>query len=435
MLKQRVNQRVSWANTFWDRRRSSGARTTRPNVAAAALAAIVALWMGPSQAQAGPESKKTPAATEVRLSGDRKATTFELTLTAGLTAEVFTLANPYRVVVDLPDLEFDLKTDAGQKGLGLISAFRYGLFAEHKARIVIDTTGPVEIASANMTRAQSKAINFAIVMKPIDAKAFGLGTGAARTAGAPHESKTTEAASATPKKKGKPVIVIDPGHGGIDPGAMGANNVPEKTIVLAVAKQLLATLKKTGAYEVKMTRTSDVFISLDKRLEFSAESDADLFISLHADSIKTSADIIRGATVYTLSEQASDEQARAMAEKENSSDLIAGLESAGGEENDQVKSILIDLMKRETSNFSADFSQVVAARLGKTIAMSRIPRRSAAFKVLKQTDAPSVLIELGYMSNAEDQKQMETEAWQAKVADALTAAVKFYFSKRKPSHP
>ena len=241
----------------------------------------------------------------------------------------------------------------------------------------------------------------------------------------------------TPRERSKPVVVIDPGHGGIDPGAIGINNVFEKTIVLAVAKQLEAALNKIGGYDVKMTRTDDVFVSLDDRLEYSAADDADLFISLHADSIegKKIAESVRGATIYTLSDQASDEQSRIMAEKENASDLIAGIASANHGANDQVQNILFDLMKRETSNFSADFSHVLAKRLGKTITMSRIPRRSAGFKVLKQSHAPSVLIELGYVSNQNDEQQMTTAAWQSKVASSIAAAVQIYFSKRTAERP
>jgi N-acetylmuramoyl-L-alanine amidase len=186
-----------------------------------------------------------------------------------------------------------------------------------------------------------------------------------------------------------------------------------------------------------MTRAEDVFVSLDKRLKFSRDSGADLFISLHADSIeeKVAAGSIRGATIYTLSSKASDDQARIMAEKENASDLLAGIESYDKGNDDQVKNILIDLMKRETSNFSADFSQVLAKRLGKTIEMSRVPRRSAAFKVLKQTDAPSVLVELGYISNQTDEEQMLTPEWQSKVADAVAGAVQIYFNKRTAARP
>jgi N-acetylmuramoyl-L-alanine amidase len=381
-------------------------------------------------------------ATAVHLLDNGRTTTFELTISKGLTAQVYTLANPYRVILDLPDLAFRLDPAAGQKGRGVISAFRYGLFAEHKARVVIDTTGPVRIASAGMTRVPgSRALKLAIVLAPMDAAAFGAGTGATLASATPADVaiNTAPPEKADRKHKGntKPVIVIDPGHGGIDPGAIGANNIPEKSIVLAVALQLRDVLEKTHRYAVKMTRKDDVFVSLDNRLKYSADNDADLFISLHADSIeeKKLGDSVRGATIYTLSSKASDEQARIMAEKENASDLIAGVNSVDEGSGEEVKNILIDLLKRETSNFSADFSHVLTKKLGQSITMARIPQKSAAFKVLKQTHAPSVLVELGYMSNATEEQEMMTVAWQTKVAQAIASAVNVYFKKRTVARP
>lgn len=372
--------------------------------------------------------------THVQSSGE--ATTFELTLTEGVTAEVFTLANPYRVIVDLPDVAFKLPPEAGRQKEGLITAFRYGLFAERKARVVIDTKGPVKIAGAEMTSAGGNGgVVLKVSLKSTDAASFGAGTGAERHAKPAPAADEPIKPKASPRAK--PVIVIDPGHGGIDPGASGTGNVTEKAVVLAVGEQLRAALRATGRYEVKMTRTTDVFVSLDRRLKFSRDNEADLFISLHADSIeeRNLAQAIRGATVYTLSERASDEQARLMAEKENASDLIAGLEFANSEGGDQVKNILIDLMKRETSNFSADFANVLVRGLGKAIALSKDPQRSAAFKVLKQTHAPSVLVELGYMSNAHDEQQMSSIAWQKQVAGSIATAVNTYFNKRTAEHP
>ena len=378
-------------------------------------------------------------AVAVSIAADADATTFGLNLSEGVPAEIFTLANPYRVIIDLPDVGFKLPAAAPKQARGLISAFRYGLFAEGKARIVIDTAGPVRIKSAGMTRAGSGVL-LSVVLASMDAATFGEGTGATRHTGPSAEEKAARAAAEGKGKvarSGKPVIAIDPGHGGIDPGATSAGSVAEKNIVLAVAQHLKSQLAQGGRYDVKMTRATDVFVSLDRRLKFSADNDAELFISLHADSIeeRNAAENIRGATIYTLSEKASDEQARKMAEKENASDLIAGLDSGSGAAHDQVKNILIDLLKRETSNFSADFSNVLAMRLGKTIAMSKDPQRSAAFKVLKQTHAPSVLIELGYMSNSKDQEQMTTAQWQKQVATSIAAAVQAYFSKRTADHP
>jgi N-acetylmuramoyl-L-alanine amidase len=180
-----------------------------------------------------------------------------------------------------------------------------------------------------------------------------------------------------------------------------------------------------------MTRARDVFVSLSDRLAISRKAQSDLFISIHADSIEsTYAQSIKGATIYTLSERASDAEARAIAEKENASDLIAGLDVAKGEDNDDVKNILIDLMKRETANFSAEFSRTLVRSLKSNVSLSRDPERAAAFKVLRQTHAPSVLVELGYVSNPDESRQMQSAAWQAKVAASIAAAVEAYFAKR-----
>ena len=201
-------------------------------------------------------------ATDARLIGDNKSTTFRLTLSEGLTVQAFTLANPYRVILDLPDLTFQLDPAVGQKGRGLVTAFRYGLFAEHKSRVVIDTTGPIKIASAAMTRVGSgKAVKLAVVLRRTDAASFGIGTGAALPSQSDSGAQRAPRGNDETKRsvRGKPVVVIDPGHGGIDPGAIGVNNVFEKTIVLAAAKQLEAALIKTGAYDVKMTSNGRCF--------------------------------------------------------------------------------------------------------------------------------------------------------------------------------
>jgi N-acetylmuramoyl-L-alanine amidase len=404
-----------------------------------AVAALAMLPVAFGAAAAPAVSAGQTSATGARVTGDVKTTTFELDLSDGVTAEVFSLANPYRVIIDLPDVVFNLPVGTGTRSYGLVRAFRYGLFAEGKGRIVIDTAGPVAIQKAEMVR-QGTGIVLKVALAVTDAATFGEGTGATEGAGGKPGSKPAvfeDVPPAPPRPRGKPVIVIDPGHGGIDPGASGAGNVAEKNVVLAVGMQLKSALAATGRYDVRMTRASDVFISLDKRLKFSEENGAELFISLHADSIeeKNFAEAIRGATVYTLSERASDEQARLMAEKENASDLVAGLESIDQSGKDQVKNILIDLIKRETANFSADFSHVLVSRLGKSIAMAKDPQRSAAFKVLKQAHAPSVLVELGYMSNSKDAGQMTTPAWQKQVSASIVAAVDAYFAKRTAEHP
>lgn len=381
-------------------------------------------------------------ARQAALDGDRDRTRFRVTLSKGVTAEVFTLASPYRVVVDLPGVSFSLDDGTGQSGLGLVSGFRYGQFAEGKARIVLDTDGPVRIDKAAMTPAPGGAgdLELMIEVVPVTADSFGAGTGAGRP---PPPRVATAAAgilkepAPAPAPGGKPVIVIDPGHGGIDGGTVGIDGKPEKTVVLAVAKQVAEQLNKSGRYAVKLTRTTDVFIPLDQRLAFSRSAGASLFISLHADSLADSqyAPNIRGATVYTLSAKASNEVARRRAEKENASDLLAGIDVSSDSEADDIKGILIDLMKRETSNFSTVFSNILTGRLGKSIALSSDPQKSAAFKVLKQTGAPSVLIELGYMSHPEDHKLLHSAAWQRRTAAAIAEAADAYFARRAAKAP
>ncbi|MCC7252075.1 N-acetylmuramoyl-L-alanine amidase [Hyphomicrobium sp.] len=408
---------------------SGGLRTL-----ATAVAVLMHVWLW-----AGAAAGETASATRASLSGDQHRTTFQLDLTVGVPAEIYTLANPYRVIVDLPDVEFRLPDGTGQDGGGLVRTFRYGLFAEGKARVVLDTTGPVRIERAAMTAATGgKGIVFAFDMVTTDPASFGLGTGADKAAeDAPEKAPPAGPPDDKPKRTGKAVIMIDPGHGGIDGGAVSASSLLEKDVVLAVGKELGRQLAASGRYDVHMTRSSDVFVSLDQRLNLSAKHGVDLFISLHADSlaVEAEAQAVRGATIYTLSERASDEQARRMAEKENASDLIAGINVVDGPDDDEVKSILFDLMKRETANFSADFSNTLVHKLKSAKALSRVPQRAAAFKVLKQTHAPSVLIELGYLSNPEDEKLLNSTAWRKKIAASITTAIDDYFSKRTASSP
>lgn len=400
------------------------------------LALLIHAWAsGPAHAD------MEATATAAHLSGDTTRTTFRMDLTAGVTAEIFTLANPYRVIVDLPDVSFRLPEGTGQTGFGLVETFRYGLFAERKARIVIDTSGPVRIERAAMAAAPQKdGIIFTFDMVTTAPEHFGAGTGAAKAAKAEQDAKdAVPAAPATSKQREKAVIMIDPGHGGIDGGAVSASNVLEKDVVLAVAKELERQLTATGRYDVRMTRSSDVFISLDQRVNLSLKQGVDLFISLHADSLaeERGGRSTRGATIYTLSERASDEHAQRMAEKENASDLVAGINVASGEGSDQVTGILIDLMKRETANFSADFSNTLVGKMKSRIGLSRVPQRAAAFKVLKQTHAPSVLVELGYLSHPEDEKLLNSPAWHKKVSAAIADAIETYFTRRTAAtgHP
>jgi N-acetylmuramoyl-L-alanine amidase len=230
------------------------------------------------------------------------------------------------------------------------------------------------------------------------------------------------------------VIVIDPGHGGIDPGAISKSGLKEKDMVFAFSKALRDILKKSGRYHVIMTRSVDSYISLRKRVDFGRQKNADLFISLHADSLRGRyAKSVAGATVYTLSEQASDEEAKALAAKENRSDIIAGVELPS--ESSDVTNILIELAQRETKNMSIGFADILLDSLDGKTKIRKKGRRYAGFRVLKAPDVPSVLLELGYMTHPEDVKRLKSAAWRVRVAGAVAKAVDTYFLKRTARNP
>jgi N-acetylmuramoyl-L-alanine amidase len=359
-----------------------------------------------------------------RLGGDAKRTRFVLDFDREVPFNVFALADPYRVIIDLPQIAFQLPAGAGDKGRGLVSAYRFGLIAVGKSRVVLDIDAPARIEKAFALPPQDGQPARLVVDLAATGREDFLREIARHQQARPPAAPAVDAAALRSSDSGELVIVIDPGHGGIDGGAVGPEGVLEKDLVLEFARTLKSHLQEAGRYRVLLTRNEDIFLPLRERVDFARRNGASLFISVHAD--KFSGRTVGGATVYTVSERASDAEAAALAAKENKADLIAGLDLE--DEPDEVTDILIDLARRETKNFSVRFAKSLVASLNGNIRLNKNPHRFAGFRVLKAPDVPSVLIELGYISNSHDVRELSSAVWRTRAAAAIAQALKSYFA-------
>jgi N-acetylmuramoyl-L-alanine amidase len=402
------------------------------SAAAPVLAIAVSLWpglIGPSAS--APKPASAPAvANDARVAGDRERTRFIADLSRKVDVHVFALGNPYRVIVDAPDVSFHMPDGIGREKRGLVTAYRYGLFAPGKARIVIDVSGPFLIDKAFVLEPRDdQPARLVIDLVPTDENTFLAKLKEARAA--EPDSATPPAIPQTPARPpdAKPVVVLDPGHGGIDPGTSSAAGITEKEVVLTFARALKARLEAGGRYEVYLTREDDTFLPLRDRVEFAQKKGAGLFLSIHADYFPKQVDKATGATVYTLSEEASDEEARALAAKENFSDALAGIELPS-DSDEVLANILIDLAQRETQNRSVVFARSIVGELAAKGSLHTKKLRSAGFRVLKAPDIPSVLLELGFLSNPDDEKRLTSQAWRDRMAEAVAESIDAYFAKR-----
>jgi N-acetylmuramoyl-L-alanine amidase len=368
-----------------------------------------------------------PVASAARLGGDETDTRFVMDLSRKIDLHAFTLADPYRVVVDLPEVIFRLPPKAGETGRGLIKAFRFGLMMEGGSRIVLDAVNPVRLTKAFvMDPGQGEPARLVLDLLPTDRASF-LHTVALEdkvmTAQPPVQSGLQgQAQSSDPR----PLVVLDPGHGGIDSGSRAATGQMEKDIVLDFANRLRARLLESRKYRVVMTRTDDTFVPLDERVRIARKAGASLFVSIHADSLPRREGDARGATVYTLSNKASDAQAAQLATQENQSDIIAGVNLKS--EPTDVAGILIDLARRESKTFSVQFARDVVGDLKGVTPLHKDPIKSAGFRVLRAPDVPSVLVELGYLSDPSDLKLLMSDSWRDRTADSIAKAIDTYFS-------
>ncbi|WP_370197263.1 N-acetylmuramoyl-L-alanine amidase [Aurantimonas sp.] len=387
-------------------------------LARAALAAVVALLLWGAHYPALAEDRIITAVTQA---ADADAFTVAFDVIGKPEARVLHLRNPERIAVDFEDTLSAAALDAPPDN-ALVSASRHGLVAADRYRFIFTLKGA---ASAELDRAATaNGETLSLTIRPATS---------GKIAAASPSRPAPETADAGPDvpaavPQGRVLkVVLDAGHGGVDKGAVSKSGTLEKEINLAMALALRDALQARGDVEVTLTRDDDTFIPLEERAAIGRRERADLFISIHADSIRY-ADL-RGATVYTLSETASDELSREIAASENAADRFAGEEWQRDEPT--VFDILLDLTRRETVSFSEHFASSLVRDLRREdIRLINRPKRSAGFKVLTAPDVPSVLVELGFLSNREDEKLLTDDAWRKDTAAAIARAVMDFFGEK-----
>lgn len=340
------------------------------------------------------------------------------------------MGGPHRLVVDLPDAGFAFDAEA-LKPRGMVTGVHYGNLGRDRSRIILSFDGPFEVERLEML-ANGDGDGFRLVADIVAASQAAFDRAMAEqveiTASTRTAPKSDRLGKAAARQDRRFRVVVDAGHGGVDTGAKGVSGMLEKTITLAFALELKKKLDDTGLYDVFLTRDRDRFLRLDERVRIARRHEADLFISIHADAIRLRN--VRGATVYTVSDKASDAEAAAKAIRENLADEIAGIEIE--DDHQEVADILADLIRRETQGFSIRFARSLVGELSGVIGMIPTnPHRFAGFRVLRAPDVPSVLLELGYLSNPQDEAQLRDPEWRAKAAEGIAAAIGIFATVRQ----
>ncbi|MGQ0456506.1 MAG: N-acetylmuramoyl-L-alanine amidase [Hyphomicrobium sp.] len=385
------------------------------------------------------------AVTKAQTAAEEAHTRFVIGLDRKVEFEVFSLANPNRVIVELPDVNLRLPPNSDSNPVGLVKSFRGGLAAPGKSRIVIDLAESVVVDSAKLEPDPAGSYRLALefvpfaaaarsaARKPLAVAPAGLGAAGLQ----PPLPKRAENPRNRAARAFKPIIVLDPGHGGMDTGAEKFGTV-EKQVVLAFGQVLRRLLEKTGRYKVLMTRETDVFVELDDRLAFGERNKANLFIAIHADYSRSSA---RGATIFTLRDGVAKDLERSakgdMARNVLSTKEIDKVRQSNGDV-DAVRGILADLAERDvelTQERTSVFAKSVIETMGESTPMRNEPDQQAAFRVLKTAQFPSVLIELAYVTNRQDASNLQSDKWREKVADSIVAAIDSYFGDQVANLP
>lgn len=394
------------------------------------LAGVVTLTGGmalyPSHSLAVGAEAKPLLALGARVAGDRARSRIVIDFDRKPDFKLHYLSKPNRIVIDLPSTAFGFnQEDFAPRGL--FKDIRYGVMDSDSARIILTTERPARMVIAEVQQ-DEKGAGYRLVLDAemvtdqvfaelVAEQGWGQATPVAATRG---DRVASEAAAPS---SGKFVIAVDAGHGGIDAGATGATTkAAEKDITLAFAQAFTERLNREEGIEAFLVRDKDEFLSLSERVTIARQRQANMLISVHADTLRQSN--IRGATVYTISDKASDRMAEELAARENLSDQVAGVSMP--QEPAEVTDILLDLTRRETQAFSIAAANAVVKSFEGQVTLINNPHRYAGFQVLRAHDVPSILLELGFLSNKEDEALLLDPAWRGKIADLLTQAVQRY---------
>ena len=386
------------------------------------LMVVFALWAGGAQAQQMSALARLDVSRSFVRDDGRSGLAIDLHLTQAVPYRVFTLDQPRRLVVDFREVDW-----GGVKAADLLSGkqaagLRFGLFRPGWSRMVVDLTNPMLVRQAGMvTDPETGEATVQLRLVATDEAGFAAAAGAPASAlwDGPQIAKVPAPIRRRTGDKGPLVVVLDPGHGGIDPGAEQGGR-KEADLVLTFARELKEVLTRAGGFKVLMTREEDVFVPLETRISIARAAGADVFISLHADTLSEGR--ASGATVYTLSETASDEASAKLAERHDRGDLLAGVDLAG--QDDVIATVLMDLARQETAPRAGKLADQLVISLKQAIGrMHKRPRQSAGFSVLKAPDIPSVLIELGFLSSTQDFQNLTSKEWRLQVAEGIRAGL------------
>ncbi|MEO1239343.1 MAG: N-acetylmuramoyl-L-alanine amidase [Pseudomonadota bacterium] len=342
----------------------------------------------------------------ISIEEDAQGTSLSLSLSQPVPWRVFLVDGPPRFVMDFNTLSIESNVDVS----AMADVVEHGLADNGWTRIVVDLSAPHLVQTAGMVANDDGTAGLHVRLTPTDPVSF------AATARPGQAGIVPQAAP-----RGRPVLVIDPGHGGLDPGAE-VGDLNEKVLMLAVARELEETLIRGGVFDVVLTRERDEFVPLETRLTRARAAGADVFVSLHADELPDGAGEASGITVYTLASGASDDASRRLAERHNKNDLVTGVtDTAPG---DEIALVLMDMARRDTAPRSEALAEALRDGFrAEGLALAGRPLRSAAFSVLKAPDIPSVLIELGFLSSEVDRARLVDPMWRAAAVRAIETAL------------